>query len=85
MQIQLSIASPKVELPGLSTGIEQLKKPVTTPCPITAEEVGINLTQRLKMMETQGYWKDCRMRQIPIEQVTYLVVAAEEETEEEDD
>ena len=57
----------------------------TTPCPITAEEVGINLTQRLKMMETQGYWKDCRMRQIPIGQVTYLVVAAEEETEEDDD
>ena len=54
----------------------------TTPEPLTAEEVGTHLTQRLKAMEAQGHWRNSRMQEVPLEQVVYTVgVAAEEEDE----
>jgi hypothetical protein len=45
----------------------------TTPEPMTASELGEHLAERLKLMEAQGYWRDCYGEMISLLDITYTI------------
>jgi hypothetical protein len=57
-----------------------------TPEPVSLQEATDILHRRMSLLLTQGYWRNCRGEQVPLDEVGFKIVPATHyEDEDEDD